>query len=534
MRTEWGPYYFDRKKGDLAVAFFRDHLSLVDGEWYGRPFVLSKWQAHHTRQIFGWRRKDGGQRRYRRVRGWVPRKNGKTEWFAGLANLLTVADGEPGAQVVNYATDKAQAAILFEKAKRMARGSEYLLAKYSNGGGFFKESLFSAAGHRSLRLLSGAPTGKHGLNLHAAIGDECHEWRDGRLHTFLVQSMAARRQPLDLIISTAGIVNTFGHQLYLESMEILAEPERDPECYVFCYQAEPDDDWTDPKVWAKANPNLGISVKRDYLESECRRAQESPRLENDFKRYHLNMWVEQSQRWLPMLKWPLNTERPSDPDYWKSLLDEMRGRPAFGGVDIGATQDFSALVWVFPPLNKGERTVVIPRFFLPEATVASRDSPRLPYRRWVDSGAIIATDGNVADLDAIEDAVRADMGRFQVLKVGLDQWNALGPAIHLEADGVPVTFVQQSIKVMNSGSRALETLFSKGGLEHGNHPVLKWMFGNAVYRQDREGLIKPDKMRAADKIDGVVAAVNALCLLVAAAAAGPSVYETRGLLEVDF
>ncbi len=176
------------------------------------------------------------------MRGWVPRKNGKTEWFAGIGHLLTIGEAEPTAQVFSHAADRAQASIIFEKASRMASLSNELSALYE----VTRNALVCTRLMSSFRPLSGDPAGKHGLSPDGLIGDEAHEWRDGRLHTFLVQGMGARRQPLDAIISTAGEIKTYAHELYLQTLQILADPAIDPETYCFNYAADPDDDWTDP------------------------------------------------------------------------------------------------------------------------------------------------------------------------------------------------------------------------------------------------------------------------------------------------
>lgn len=523
------PYYFDQEKADRAVAFFPRFLRLVEGEWTGRPFHLQPWQAHDVRQIFGWLRRDNGMRRYRFARLWMARKNGKTELAAGLAHLLAVGDGEPGAQVYSHALDGAQAAVSFEKAKRMVDFSPELARIYEapTSRAIFCPSLMS-----SFKWLSGEAFGKHGLNPHANIGDEAHAWRNGNLHTFLIQGMGARRQPLDITISTAGEIKTYGHELYLASKAIQQDPTLDPETYVSIYEADAEDDWTDPKVWAKANPNLGVSLKLEFLESECKRALATPRLENDFKRYHLNIWVEQAKRWFPMRKWADNTRDPSDPDLWKSLAAEMEGRKGYCGIDLGSTDDLTVKVWVFPPLEKGGRVTLVPTFWIPEESVDERDTVRSPYRRWVNDGAILPTEGSVTDYDFLETEVINASRRYQLAHengIAIDAWNATQVSTHLKNEGLPIALFGQGFKSMGAPSKELERLFISGQLEHGNHPVLKWMFGNAIYRKDPAGNIKPDKERAADKIDGVVATIMGLGLMNAAD--NESVYSAeRGLL----
>lgn len=519
VRRRPGPYYFDKDKARAAVDFFPRFLRFVDGEWAGKSFVLSKHQQHDIEQIFGWRRRKDGTRRYRFVRKWVPRKNGKTEEAAGLAHLLTIGDGEPGAQVYAHALDRNQAAIVYDKAARMVALSGPLTRIYT----VTKTGMLAEGPMASFRPLSGEAYGKHGLSPHANIGDEAHAWPDGKLHTFLIQGMGARRQPLDYVISTAGEIKTYGHELYEASKAIFLNPDLDPETYVSIYEADPNDDWTDPAVWAKANPNLGVSLKREFLEAECKRALQTPRLENDFKRYHLNIWVEQATRWLPMRDWAKNTERPDDKDYWKKLPALMRGRTCFSGIDLGSTRDLSAKVDVFPPDTPNGRYVLIPRFWMPADNVEDRDKPAHPYARWARESflldgdrraAIETTPGNVTDYDFIIEAVIRDCSLFNVQKVGIDVlFQAMQVAVKLMEYGVPVETMRQGHLTLGAPTKELERLFLAGQLEHGNHPVLEWMFRNAVVVTDSNGNIKPDKKRASEKIDGVVAAVEAFGLI---------------------
>jgi phage terminase large subunit-like protein len=196
----------------------------------------------------------------------------------------------------------------------------------------------------------------------------------------------------------------------------------------------------------------------------------------------------------------------------------MRGRKGFVGLDLGSTSDITAQVWCFPPAADGGRFTLIPRFWVPSNTVKARTSPATPYGKWVAEGALETTPGNVTDYDFIEHAVKEDAGRFMLPAtngVAIDRWNATQVAVHLQDEGLPVNLFGQGFASMAAPSKELERLFLSGQLEHGNHPVLKWMFGNATYRKDPAGNIKPDKERAAEKVDGVVAAVMALGLATA-------------------
>jgi len=519
-------YVFDKSTADKACEFFPRFLRFVEGEWAGKPFELSPWEKEHTRQIFGWKRRKDGRRRYRFVRGWIPRKNAKSTWAAGIGHLLTLGDGEPGAQVYSHALDKPQASVVFDIASRMVSLSPEL----SNFYEITKQSLFCPANMGVFRALSGEAYGKHGLSPHCNIGDEAHAWRNGLLHTFLIQGMGARRQPLDLTISTAGEIKTYGFDLYQTSKALLAKPDLDPETYVFIYEADDEDDWTDPDIWRKANPNIDISVKREFLAAECKRAQQSARMENDFKRYPLNLWTEQARRWFPMHRWRENTDAPDNANLWKELPDRFRqtGRPAFCGLDLGNTADITAAVWVFPPDTPDGRVTLVPRFWCPSDVVTERDSPRTPYKSWVASGALQTTVGNVTDYDFIEAQVIEDSIAFSCKGLAYDPWNATQVAIHLQAEGLPCVEFRQGYRSMAAPSKEIERLFMAGGLEHGNHPVMEWMFQNATYRKDPAGNIKPDKERANEKIDGVVATVMGLGLMNGLAAA--PVFDVRAMV----
>ncbi|MFP4539302.1 MAG: terminase large subunit, partial [Dichotomicrobium sp.] len=360
--------WFDERAADRACDFFARYLRHHKGRWAGQPFTLEPWQRDQIiRPLFGWRREDG-TRRYRVCDVWVPRKNGKTQLAAGVALLLLLGDGERGAEGYAIASKEEQARIVFGAAQAMADNS----AKLSKHVEVWKNKIYCPALDGIFRPLSGKPGGKHGLNPSFKIGDELHEWPDDRLDQYVRQGMAARAQPLEFHTSTAGTRTGYGWEVYQYDRKIVDKIIEDPDRLVVIYEAGADDDWQDPEVWAKANPNIGVSVNTGYLEAEAKKAAENPRHENDFKRYHLNIWTEQDVRWLQMDKWARCSAQPDDPDYWKRLPEEMRGRPCFGGIDLSATQDVTALVWVFPPAGADQRLVWVCRFFVPEDNVLER------------------------------------------------------------------------------------------------------------------------------------------------------------------
>ncbi|RZJ19114.1 MAG: terminase large subunit [Brevundimonas sp.] len=503
-----GEYWFDQRAADAAVAFFHNNLRLTEGEWAGRPFRLEGWQEGDiVRPLFGWKRADG-TRRYRRAIVWVPRKNGKTELAAGVALLALIGDAEPGGQVYSIAKDKDQASLVFRKAVAMVNLSP-LLSEHLE---CFKPSIYCAELGAAFKPLSGSPTGKHGLSMSGLVGDEIHEWPNGDLYTFVHQSSAARRQPLEFLISTAGERIGYGWETWDYCLKVQDGSIDDPDTLVVIYAVPPEADWTDPAVWAQANPNLGVSVKREYLEAECRKARESPRLENDFKRYHLNLWTEQAVRWLSIEKW----DACAGPIHWSELAESLRGRRCFVGNDLSQTTDLTASLLVFPPEEEGRTWAFLPRFYLPRERIAERvRRDRVPYDKWVREGALTPTEGNVVDYEFVKAQLRADAEMFQFQRVGFDPWNAMQVMIQLTGEGMPCEQVRQGFLTLSGPSKELERLLLDQALAHGGHPVLRWCAQNVAIETDAAGNIKPSKAKSTERIDGIAALVTGLALAVA-------------------
>lgn len=516
-------YYYDEVAAEKAVAFFPRYLRFTKGEWAGRPFHLEQWQADDiVRPLFGWKRRDG-TRRYRRCIVWIPRKNGKTELAGGVSLLALMADGEFGGEVYSIASGGDQAKIVFDIATTMVGGSEGL-SKHLE---CFKTSIYCPELGASFKPLTGTAQGKHGLNPSGIIGDEVHEWRDGDLYTFVHQGSAARRQPIEFLISTFGTRGGYGWQLWRECERILSGESEDQETLVVVYRADEKDDWTDPSTWAKANPNYPVSPKHDYLEAECRKAKSSPRLENDFKRYHLNIWTEQVVRWLPMDLWGSSSDRWSDPEFERQL----EGRPCFGGVDLSSTTDLTAYCLWFPPLDANGAPILLgtpeartdtrswyklTRAFVPKANIEERvKRDRVPYDEWERSGALRATEGNVVDYDFVKEAIFADARRFRIDAIGIDQFLATQIAIQLRNEGVNAVLMRQGFLTLSAPSKELERLVLSERVDHGGHPVARWCAANAAIATDPAGNIKPAKDKSTERIDVIAADVNALGMAMA-------------------
>jgi phage terminase large subunit-like protein len=521
---------YKQAHADYAAAYFPRYLRHYKGEWAGRPFTLSPWQEHHViRPLFGWKRPDGS-RLFRRVGLWVARKNGKTLLMAGTGALCFTGDGEPGAEIYCLGSKKEQAEIAFNDGRKMIQASPDLAEKLQ----VFKNKIIYPEGGSEWIALTGKPQGKHGLNAHCKLGDELHEWNTGELDDYVRQSMGARRQPLEFDCSTAGDVRGYGYEVFQRDQRIAEGVLEDPETLVAIYAASPDDDWQASATWEKANPNLDISVKRTFLEAEARKALDDPAKETNFRRYHLNLWTQSGTRWIQAHKWAACADAE---DGWRGMLQRFRGRKSFSGLDLSSNTDWTARIDVLPPAGSDPKTRVHCRFWIPRAKWdLRRRRDRVNLDRWEKMGCLTVTEGDTIDYEQVFADTLADLAAFQVAGIGIDRKfaNWIGPKLLDQYGEDVVKYIGQSFSGMGPGYKEIDRLIEGGGalLDHGNHPVLKWMASNVAIVTGRDGDILAIKDKSSDRIDGIVAMAMACAMAVGAEVPSESVYETRGLIVI--
>lgn len=511
-------FQFDERAAKVAVAFFERVLRHTKGEWSGQTFKLPPWQRKIVRELFGWKRADG-TRRYRTAYIEIPRKNGKSTLCAGLALYLLCADGEPGADIYSAAADRDQAAIVFDTAKGMFAAS----AELEEMGQAFKRVITT---HDSppcvYRVLSADAYTKHGLNASGIVFDELHAQPNRDLWDVLTTSTGARRQPLTIAITTAGYDrNSICWEQHEYARQVLNGTIDDPTFYGVIYAADETDDWADERVWKKANPNLGISVKLDYLRTECKRAQMSPAYQNTFRRLHLNQWTQQETRWLDLSAW----DACGSP-YDAKLLD---GAACYGGLDLASSSDIASFVLDFPSENgEDELHTWLPWFWVPGDNLVERArKDRVPYDAWARQGLIETTPGNVIDYDYIATKIEELAVRYNIREIAFDRWGAFQISNRLINAGLTMVGFGQGFQSMSQPTKDLLRIVMDRKLRHGANPVLRWMADNVVVSQDASGNVKPNKQKSREKIDGVVAGIMALDRAVRQA--GESVYATRGV-----
>lgn len=514
--------HYDKSAADYAVAFIQE-LCHTKGTWAGKKFQLLDWQEQIIRDIFG-TVKQNGYRQFNTAYIEIPKKNGKSELAAAVALLLLCGDGEQRAEIYGCAADRNQAKIVYDVAADMVRFCPALEKRVKILESAKK--LIYLPTNSTYQVLSADVANKHGFNTHGVIFDELHTQPNRKLYDVMVQGSGdARMQPLYFLITTAGNnTESICYEVHQKALDIKSGRKIDPTFYPVIYGAGTDEDWTDPKVWKKANPSLGETIGLDKVQAACDSAKQNPGEENSFRQLRLNQWVKQSVRWMPMDKWdacafPVNPE-------------ELEGRVCYGGLDLSSTTDLTSFCLVFPPEDEYEPYYILPYFWLPEDTLPLRvNRDHVPYDLWERQGFIQTTEGNVVHYGFIEKFIEKLGEVYNIREIAFDRWGAVQMVQNLEGMGFTVVPMGQGFASMSPPTKELMKLTLEKKLAHGGHPVLRWNMDNIFIRTDPAGNIKADKAKSTEKIDGAIACIMALDRAIRCGNdTSESVYDTRGLL----
>ena len=516
--------HYDKDAADYAVMFI-ESLCHTKGTWAGKSFELIDWQEQIIRDLFGVL-KPNGYRQFNTAYVEIPKKQGKSELAAAVALLLLCGDGEERAEVYGCAADRNQAKIVFDVAVDMVRFCPALSKRVKILESQKKITYLPT--NSSYQVLSADVANKHGFNTHGVIFDELHTQPNRKLFDVMLQGSGdARMQPLYFLITTAGNdTNSICYEVHQKAIDIAEGRKVDPTFYSVIYGAAEDEDWTDPKVWKKANPSLGITVGIDKVKAACESAQQNPGEENSFRQLRLNQWVKQSVRWMPMDKWDACAFPVSE--------DDLEGRICYGGLDLSSTTDITAFVLVFPPLDEEDKYYILPYFWIPEETLDLRvRRDHVPYDLWERQGTLMTTEGNVVHYGYIEKFIERLGEKFNIREIAFDRWGAVQMVQNLEGMGFTVVPFGQGFKDMSPPTKELMKLVLEEKIAHGGHPVLRWMMDNIYIRTDPAGNIKADKEKSTEKIDGAIATIMGLDRAIRCGNdTGASVYDSRGLLFI--
>lgn len=514
------PYWYNEKAGQHAVDFIERFLFHYEGEWARKHFLLQPWQEFIVRNIFGWMRADG-TRRFREAWVEVARKNGKSPLAAAVGNYMFIADGESGAQVYSAAMDKDQARIVWNHAKEQIKASPSLRpprvrihdAKQGVNCLTFQTNFFQPLGADTDSM--------DGLNVHCALIDEVHAHKKRNLITVIETATGARRQPLIFKITTAGTTRAAVYMAEHKAAVAVLEGRESHQIFAFICALDKDDDWTDPRNFEKANPNLGVSVKRDDLLEKLEKAKNSPSFQNEFRRLHLNQQTEQTERAIDVAAWnacaftglikmpEVKNDLARAVEWRKQVMEQLKGESCCAGDDLSSKNDLTCNALLF----RIERSfVVLPFFYMPEANLQKRvQDDRVPYDLWAEEGFIELTPGNVVDYSFIRKRHLELADQFSIGECGYDPWNATQFAVDLQGDGFTMVEVRQSFAALSEPTKELvEVLVPSRRIEHGGNPVLAWMAANVAVRLDPAGNLRPDKDASGERIDGIVATIIGL------------------------
>lgn len=516
------------------VCQFVEALPHIKGEWARRrePLQLEDWQCFFVCVVFGWKRIADGLRRFRIAYLEVARKNAKSTLLAALALFLLTADGEAGAEVYSLATTKEQAKAVYDVSREMAKRETEFCQAF--GVTVPAHSIIVEESASKMQALSSEANNLDGLNVHGAIVDELHAHRTREVWDVIETATGSRSQPLLVAITTAG-TNRAGicYEQRSYTTQILNATLRaheglgyrvdgsaveDETYFGIIYTIDDEDDWTDERIWLKANPNYGVSVKIDDMRRLARKAMQLASAAPNFLTKRLNVWVNADSAWMDMRAW----ERAARP---QMTLASCSGWECYLGMDLASKRDITAVMALF---RKDGRYRLFGRYYLPEETI--EDSDISQYRGWAEVGHLIATDGNVIDEDVIRKDVMDWVSDYSPQAIAFDPGHGWNFCQRLKNDGLPMVEISANVLNYSEPMKELEKLVLSGKIEHDGNPVLSWMVSNVVCHRDAKDNIYPRKQREEQKIDGVVGAL--LALRVGAFGEGDSVYEERGIFSL--
>lgn len=502
---------FDQQKADRACNFFEAILKHTKGEYGDKPFILLPHQEAGLSYVFGTVDEDG----YRIVKTWydeVPKKCGKSEQAAGTALYVLDQDGEPGCEVYSAASTKDQAALVFRVAAAMVRKSPYLSRKWR-----IIDSTKTIISRKDptcfYRAIAADGDSADGINPHCVIVDELHRWKGRKaeeLWQILRKSQIARRQPLTVIITTAGVPDESPicwqeHEYVRRMLEGVIE--QNPRYFGRIWGAAVEDDPGDPQVWAKAIPSLDVNggfLKSETISEiyeEARSKGESELAE--FSRYHLNIWTRGQRRYIA-------------PHIWQQNSGELRAiieRPCYAGVDLSSNIDLTGLSLIFPDERDGSIDI-LPFAWMPGDMIRARErTDKVPYRQWAKDGHIEVSDGAVIDQSLVKQKLRWARECFELREVAYDPWHATQFAIELEAEGFAMVAVRQGAKSLSEPMKMLKQLAMEQKIRHAGHPVLGWNIDCLDAKDDGNdnvAPVKPDRNKSDKRIDLAVATIMAI------------------------
>lgn len=483
-------YSFDEAAVERFIAF--SHLCPhVKGPLRGQPIVLEPWQQFAFACLLGFKVAATGRRKYRSAYIQVPRKNAKSTVAAILANWFLVM--EPGQQdIYTAAVSRDQARIVFDDARQMSLISKPLRKRLT----IQQHKLIYAKTNSLLKPLASKASTIEGTNPSLAVVDEYHLHPDNAVYSALELGMGARPEGILFAITTAGSnVVSACKQHYDYCCQILAGEEQNESLFALIYELDDESEVEQPEHWIKANPNLGVSVDVTALTDTINKARGIPSQWVEMLTKRFNIWCQGETPWMGAGAWDA-----CKADYSE---DDLAGLECYAGLDLSSTSDITSVCYSFPVEN---RVLLLTRHYIPEAQLNNAaNKNRAIYRQWVKSGWIRTTLGDCIDYDRIRDDVLADSQQFDIKLTGFDTWNATHLRTQLQGAGLDVEPFPQTYMKFSPVAKSAEVFVNRKVIQHNGDPVLAWAMSNVVMETDANANIKPNKKKAANKIDPAIA-----------------------------
>ena len=506
-----GEFEYSPERANHAIEFIENFCKHSKGKWGGKPIELELWQKAFIAAAFGFVHKIDGTRKYREVLLVVARKNGKSTIASGIGLYLQVADGEPGAEVYAVATKKDQAKLVWIDAKRMVTKSPALRKRIkplvSELRADFNDSTFKPLGSDSETL--------DGLNVHGAMMDEIHAWKDKNLYDVIVDGTSSREQSLIFMITTAGTIREAVYDMKYEEAELLLNGLDDEDGYKddrflpIIYELDKREEWTDEKAWQKANPGLGTIKQIDQLRTKVNKAKSNNMLVKNLLTKDFNVRDTSVEAWMTFEA--LNNTATFD-------IEELKPRYAIGGADLSSSVDLTSACIAFMVPN--DETVYYKHmYWLPEDLLEQRSNEdKIPYNIWHENGLLRTTPGNTVHHKYVTEWFTEMQEKHDVYIpwVGYDSWSArywVEEMVNYFGKDSMLPVIQGK-KTLSSPMKLLEANLTAKKINYDNNPITKWCISNTSKEEDKNGNIQPHKGKnQRRRIDGLAAMLNAYVVL---------------------
>ncbi|MBE6068839.1 MAG: terminase large subunit [Clostridium lundense] len=502
-----GEFFYSPKRGNHIIEFIENFCRHSKGKMGGKPVILELWEKAMLATIFGFINIEG-IRKYQFAELIIAKKNGKSLLSSCVGLYLQVGDGEAGPEVYSVATKKDQAKIIWQESKRMVKKSPTLRKRIktlvAEMDSDFNDGVFKPLASDSDSL--------DGLNVHGALMDEIHQWKNGKaLYDIIADGITAREQPLIFVTTTAGTIREDIYDMKYDEAEMLINGYDDENGYkdersiYFIYELDNRKEWIDEKCWQKANPGLGTIKNARTLKEKVEKAKKNPLLVKNLLCKEFNIRETSSEAWLTFEQ--LNNTDTFD-------IKELKPRYGIGGADLSSTTDLTCATIIFRVPND-EHIYVKQMYFLPEDLLEKRvQEDKIPYDIWRDLGLLRITPGNRIDKTHVTQWFLEMQNEYDIYiySGGYDAWSAeywvqeMKDVFGKEAWEA----VYQGKKTLSGPMKSLGADLEKKIINYNNNPILKWCLSNTAVDIDKNDNIQPIKTsNQRRRIDGLASLLDA-------------------------